>query len=526
MTAKEILNRSLLFWKQAKGRMLLGREKWDEAIESFTRVIEQDPNDFQAYNNRGFAYQGKGEYDHAIKDYDKVIELEPNNATVYYHRGAAYQGKGKYDRAIKDYDKAIKLKLNNAEVYTNRGTTYQEKGEFDRAIEDYDKAIKLDPRHKKTYYNRGFVYQKKKKYDLAIKDYDKAIKLDPKNATIYTNCGDTYVAKKDFKQAIENYNKAIDLNPRHAAAYNGRGNAYKGRRKFEQAIEDYKKVLEIEPDNETIKNDLAFVRGAEINKKKREAEITQRVEQGEEKLRRIFEEIFKQEEEFEKKHNQKIKEHKKIEEDSKRFIRRLRGLRFFLIVVALLQLSVIFELDLLLSAYLNAVLILSLALYEIEEATLMYFYINIGTILHNVWEYTGLSYLVSFLVYFTVVEEEDKPKLLLIVVVGIIWYLGRCIRYYRHEKRHNSFFKESYKNKVKVEKEWIVSWVNLSKSTTSYTAEKLKEYMKEKSEAVPQYRSLRRPMLLFLGSHILYIFKGIKSIRKKILERLMLGKIR
>ena len=49
----------------------------DRAIADFTKAIEINLQDADAYNNRGTAYVGKGEIDRAIADYSRAIEINP-----------------------------------------------------------------------------------------------------------------------------------------------------------------------------------------------------------------------------------------------------------------------------------------------------------------------------------------------------------------------------------------------------------------------------------------------------------------
>ena len=241
MTAEELFN---------QGGEFLDQEKWDEAIETLTRFIEEYPsyqNVVLAYNYRGIAYREKREYDRAIEDLNKAIELGSNNAIDYNTRGTVYGEKGEYDRAIEDFDTAIELKPDFAKAYSNRGLAYQGKGAYDRAVEDCSKAIELDPNNAAAYNNRGLAYQGKREYDRTIEDLNKAIKLDPENAIVYTNRGLAYSGKGEHDRALEDLNKAIELKPDFAKAYSNRGLAYSGKGEHARAIEDLNKAIELQP---------------------------------------------------------------------------------------------------------------------------------------------------------------------------------------------------------------------------------------------------------------------------------------
>lgn len=46
-------------------------------IADFTKFIEIDPNNAEAYNNRGIAKRNINDYEGALLDYNKAIEINP-----------------------------------------------------------------------------------------------------------------------------------------------------------------------------------------------------------------------------------------------------------------------------------------------------------------------------------------------------------------------------------------------------------------------------------------------------------------
>ena len=221
---------------------------FDRAIEDYTEVIKRNSNYAIAYSNRGDAYRNKDDYDRAIEDCSKAIGLNPDYAEAYYNRGIAYENKGDYDRAIINYTKAIDLNPNYANAYNNRGVTYEKKSDFDRAIEDYTQVINLKPDFIIPYINRASVYDRKGDFDRAIEDYTQVINLKPDFVEVYNNRGVAYHGKGDFDCAIEDYNRAIDLKPNNAEAYYNCGIAYGEKRNYDRAISEYTKAIALNPD--------------------------------------------------------------------------------------------------------------------------------------------------------------------------------------------------------------------------------------------------------------------------------------
>ena len=226
-------------------QMLLGQ--LDKAIEAYSHAIDLNPDNADAYINRGAAYIKEGKHDLAIENCNKAIQLRPDYALTYSNRGVAYDKKGEHDLAISDYDKAIELKSNYADAYNNRGNAYGNKGEYDRAITDYTKAIELNVNYTDAYNNRGNAYGNKSEYDRAITDYTKAIELNTEFADAYHNRGVAYYSKNDFNQAIKDYTKAIELKPDDASAYYNRSIAYAEKDNFDLAIQDSARAIELNP---------------------------------------------------------------------------------------------------------------------------------------------------------------------------------------------------------------------------------------------------------------------------------------
>ena len=55
----------------------------------YTKTIDLNPTCWMAYNNLGSAYNDLGNYRQAIDDFDRAIEINPDNAEAYNNRGRA-----------------------------------------------------------------------------------------------------------------------------------------------------------------------------------------------------------------------------------------------------------------------------------------------------------------------------------------------------------------------------------------------------------------------------------------------------
>lgn len=72
MEKKEFINDILEL-----GKFYFLNEKYDEAIQTFQRCIDLDPQLAQAYYNLGLVYETKNEHSLAKEMYRKAVELDP-----------------------------------------------------------------------------------------------------------------------------------------------------------------------------------------------------------------------------------------------------------------------------------------------------------------------------------------------------------------------------------------------------------------------------------------------------------------
>lgn len=72
------------------------------AIEDYTKAIELDPKNLDAYAARGYARRMLGDYPESLQDYEKVIEMDPKNANAYAGRGLTKIKSGDKENGCKD----------------------------------------------------------------------------------------------------------------------------------------------------------------------------------------------------------------------------------------------------------------------------------------------------------------------------------------------------------------------------------------------------------------------------------------
>ena len=151
--------------------------KYEEAIKHYDKAIRSDPQDADAYNNRGNAKFALGLHRDAIADCDRAIRLNPQYAAAYYNRGAAKRELGKHDAAITDHNEAIRINPQFAAAYNDRGIAKGMLGRYEEAIADFNEAIRINPQFAAAYCNRGNANKEIGEYEKARADFQRALEL-------------------------------------------------------------------------------------------------------------------------------------------------------------------------------------------------------------------------------------------------------------------------------------------------------------------------------------------------------------
>jgi tetratricopeptide (TPR) repeat protein len=205
----------------------------EEAIAEFTRAIENNPTDWEAYFFRGIHHEGvahclkgiktcvKGQmtdkndaYQKAIADFGKVIELGESLEAALTRRnlapeglppevkrqidftGMSYQYRGAIHAELKEYQKAIadfKAAIKTADIYPGctdsfraMGDIYRDLDETNRAIEAYDGAIERACHGSPAVFiERGKLYAKRGEREKALSDAKIACEWTPP----HNDCG-------------------------------------------------------------------------------------------------------------------------------------------------------------------------------------------------------------------------------------------------------------------------------------------------------------------------------------------------
>jgi tetratricopeptide (TPR) repeat protein len=216
------------------GTALFEWGKISEAISSYEKSLELNPDQPNTYFMMAQAYRGLEAPMKAVSAFKKAIELKPNFFEAYYCMANALKEDEQFKDAIKAFGEAQNLAKNHpvkkddtknsnsidALIFNEIGECFDELDEVEAALKNYTQATKVDNNLALAYYNQGNVLIKKEMYDDAIAAYKKSLDIDPNLAASYCNIGNIHAFQKNFGKAIESYKTALEIDPKNSATLN------------------------------------------------------------------------------------------------------------------------------------------------------------------------------------------------------------------------------------------------------------------------------------------------------------------
>ena len=120
-------------------------QKYDEALQYFDKVLDIDPSNVNALNNKGLALDHLQRYDEALQYFDKALTIDPSSFSALNNKGTALDHLQRYDEALQYFDKALTIDPSSVNALNNKGTALDHLKRYNEALQFYDKALFIDP---------------------------------------------------------------------------------------------------------------------------------------------------------------------------------------------------------------------------------------------------------------------------------------------------------------------------------------------------------------------------------------------
>ncbi|XP_067420243.1 RNA polymerase II-associated protein 3 isoform X2 [Emydura macquarii macquarii] len=223
-------------------------KKFSVAESDCNLALALNKNYTKAYARRGAARFALQNLEGAKEDYEKVLERDPNN----------FEAKNE----LQKIDQALTSKENSQQKET------EEVGKKLQLTEEDKKQIEEQQLKQKAIAEKdlGNGYFKEGKYEAAIECYTRGIAADGANALLPANRAMAYLKIQKYEEAEEDCTQALLLDVSYSKAFARRGTARAALGKLIEAMQDFETVLKLEPGNKQAINELTKIQNELVEK--------------------------------------------------------------------------------------------------------------------------------------------------------------------------------------------------------------------------------------------------------------------
>jgi len=240
-------------------RTVLRNRDWRDEYTFWTKILSEQPQNYDAHNNLGSYFYKQGELDRAIHELEEAVRLKKNYPEGHNSLGTMYIDKGFIDKAIVEYVEAVKYKPIFPQAYYNLGNACIKKGMVDDAIKFFGKAISQGMYNPQIFNNLGSAYMKKGMMDEAVAQYQRALSVYKDFAEVHSNLGYVYTEKGDLDRAMFELKEALRLQPGHANAHNNLGALYCQKGLWDMALDEFTKAVRFDPKNASAHKNIGMI---------------------------------------------------------------------------------------------------------------------------------------------------------------------------------------------------------------------------------------------------------------------------
>lgn len=263
-----------------EGLQFLQLENFDAAVGKFSKILQIEPDNYQARLGLAIALIGKDKFPEASREIAKLLSKSPDDkqllemaaqsfwqqkrsaetetvlkrrldlgdqtAELWAFYGDALEARKKPAEAVAAYQKAVELKPDSIDLRYALGSLYWKQIRFGDAEREFLEILRRVPNEPRASFNLGDIYLSKGFAEKAVALLENSVKAFPDNFDTRLASGRAYLAVKNYDKAIENLKIAINLRPEISESYYHLGLALQRKGQREEAKTYFKKAKDLQ----------------------------------------------------------------------------------------------------------------------------------------------------------------------------------------------------------------------------------------------------------------------------------------
>jgi Flp pilus assembly protein TadD len=186
------------------------------ADQWFTKSVEWNPKDFQAWYYLGRTKYNENRFEEAIRAFTECLKLDPTDVKAEDNLGLSYAGLGRTNEAMAAFRNAIawqsKSPVKDPGPFIDLGTLLVDNNRLDEAIAYLLQAEEIAPGESRVHRELGKAYLRLNQSTKAQVELEKAVQLAPQDASLHFILGQVYRKQGQGEKAKLEFDRYAALN--------------------------------------------------------------------------------------------------------------------------------------------------------------------------------------------------------------------------------------------------------------------------------------------------------------------------
>jgi tetratricopeptide (TPR) repeat protein len=199
---------------------LLGRANlFKAAIDVFSKLPPDYPDDYRRNYGLALAYFGDGQYDKCIATLKALQGRGTTRPELFGLLGVSEGKSGNTQEAYDAFRQGILSNPSDDQNYVNIATLACEHLNYDLAVQSLTSGIERIPNSHELILSRGIAFTLKAQFSLAKQDFERAIQMAPDDPGNYTALGLSQLEAGELDNAVKSFEEASRRGPKEPRAY-------------------------------------------------------------------------------------------------------------------------------------------------------------------------------------------------------------------------------------------------------------------------------------------------------------------
>lgn len=196
-----------------KGHIYHEMVKYQEALDSYLKVISLDPTGPEGWYYLGITLEDMGREEEAMEAFNHVIELDENYNMAWFKKGLIMQKKGMNDEALLCYNNILKNDKRDYAAWNNKGVVLKNMGNYEEAQKCFDISYELNNEYIESILNKAELLYEQKKYEMAENEIYLYLKSRPDDKNALKILAYSTYNRGFKKDSLAIFEKILDLDP-------------------------------------------------------------------------------------------------------------------------------------------------------------------------------------------------------------------------------------------------------------------------------------------------------------------------